>query len=212
MDRNLKRKVREGYFKASGCVGDPGSNLCRKIILQLSVSGFQCAASHRASGLFSTSAVAGWQKEWLWSVLGLVQREGGSRWELELQNALEVGCALHWRMEVSQRSCWDFLGWNDNLLVLLIFSLFSLCGKCEENDNKLSPWRPKNPGLLHAREAGGELWWRFFFPITERGWEPPSKSARSTKHKPSTCFAAIQKMKSTVYTYNSHIPQVFVYK
>lgn len=40
MDKKKKRKADKGYFKASGYVGDPGSNLCGKRVPQLGVSGF----------------------------------------------------------------------------------------------------------------------------------------------------------------------------
>lgn len=91
---------------------------------------------------------------------------------------------------------------------LLVFSLWKMWRKWQQ------AFSVKAQESWSTARKGG---WRravmkIFFPLTERGWEPPSKSARSTKHKPSTCFAAIQIMKSTVYTYNSHIPQVFVYK
>lgn len=40
MNKTTKRNVDKGYFKASGYVGDPGSNLCGKRVPQLGVSGF----------------------------------------------------------------------------------------------------------------------------------------------------------------------------
>lgn len=55
-----------------------------------------------------------------------------------------------------------YLGYNDNLLGLLIFPLFSICGKCGENDNNLSVRRPPNPWSTAGKGVCEEVMMRFY--------------------------------------------------
>lgn len=162
MDKNMEWQLNKGYSKPHA-MWETRAWIFARREPSSSVTLGSAAASDKESGLFSTSAVAGKQKEWLCSDSGRCREKEGPAERCRLQNVLEVGHALCWERGCYKGPAESFLGCNDNLLGLLIFRLFSICGKCGENDNNFSLWKtPPNPGLPLAREAGRKSGWGWF--------------------------------------------------